>query len=1136
VKHNQKYGRADTEPDFESQVGRLLERLSARLRIRSAINGVLACLAVLSSAVIAWSVTFLLFHSPPPEWLAITFWGLALGGAIIPVVQYTLPALFYPPSGRRLAMMVEDRFPTLGGRLLAAVELENRSDPKSSSFLRKLNLVQVGKLLRDLNLEELVPAGETVFWFRTLGIALAVGLLLELAAPFEFFRGLDHLAAFFQGRESKTTTRLAVYPGDKSLTRPGEVDIIAAVTPPGTDPPILLLDRPGEPRSAVAMKPLHPAESGSDAGLYHYLVQGLVQPIEYQVTANGVASRKFSITMLDRPSITEFEFEIKYPAYTGKPASRYKSRSGDLTVLRGSWVRVRIRTDKPLEYAEYVFGDSTRLKLNVSGNAAGAAWRIWKSGVYAARLKDTDGLHNSTPAWHRIEAVADDPPELLVESPAGDYQPGDDMVVLVSASASDDWGVESLWLEYSVSGREVKDSLFSPIPADHSRELTWRFDWDLSSLDIRPGDKVECRLAVRDNDRLSGPKTTYSPPIIISLPGIEEIFRQADQAAAEEISNLSAVREETDKIRRLLDDIRREISARKKPGWEKKQDLKSSLDRLQELSQTASYTARKLQENLENTSKSGRMAQEIVEKMMQLQRVLSQVLSREILEKLEKLSRQIDKLSPEELTRQITDLEKEQEKFLERLNRSLALLNELRRYRELQFLQQALDDLARNQESLLDTTLATRDRETLKSFAPEQDRLRKQLSFLGQKAGEISDSLLVVDRAAGDSLRNISAGLKTGPAASAMEKSTRSLQAGDREQALVHEDTAAKNLRSLAERLKTASAEMRNRMSGELLSRVDRLGADLLRLSFEQEAINNEPSPPASDPRRQSRLSDRQGAVKDGIRAAGQEFRKLSHRSLFLEQRVLDRLSQALAQAQRAAQSYNQGKIKDARMRGRMVLSALNQALAVLYKDKNEMARATSAMGLEQALQQLESLAGSQAGVNRRTSKLADALGNGQGSLSLSERAMFERLARDQSFIKKNLEELEKQLQEKERLLGDLDSIGRDMEEVIRDLQDRGVTSETINKQKRILSRLLDAGKSLTQRDYSPRRKSETAGEHRRSSRPVAKSGERPGVQSIWSEMTRALNDKYPPEYEPIIRAYFRSLAKWSEERQGEEK
>jgi hypothetical protein len=93
----------------------------------------------------------------------------------------------------------------------------------------------------------------------------------------------------------------------------------------------------------------------------------------------------------------------------------------------------------------------------------------------------------------------------------------------------------------------------------------------------------------------------------------------------------------------------------------------------------------------------------------------------------------------------------------------------------------------------------------------------------------------------------------------------------------------------------------------------------------------------------------------------------------------------------------------------------------------------------------------------------------------------------EQEAVRKSLEQLNKEAQaggEQKNMLGDLDKIAEEMKEVVQNLTQNNVNPETLRKQERILSRLLDASKSMRERDYEKKRS------HHRHTGRATRSGE----------------------------------------------
>ena len=111
-----------------------------------------------------------------------------------------------------------------------------------------------------------------------------------------------------------------------------------------------------------------------------------------------------------------------------------------------------------------------------------------------------------------------------------------------------------------------------------------------------------------------------------------------------------------------------------------------------------------------------------------------------------------------------------------------------------------------------------------------------------------------------------------------------------------------------------------------------------------------------------------------------------------------------------------------------------------------------------------------QQGINNESMQLA----LGQMSASIKE-GLMGRLLSQQQQVQKNLQQL---INESRKTgqdgLGDMKGISEEIEEVINDFQNRKYNQQTKDRQQRILSRMLDSQKSMTQRGFKEERKAET--------------------------------------------------------------
>ena len=129
----------------------------------------------------------------------------------------------------------------------------------------------------------------------------------------------------------------------------------------------------------------------------------------------------------------------------------------------------------------------------------------------------------------------------------------------------------------------------------------------------------------------------------------------------------------------------------------------------------------------------------------------------------------------------------------------------------------------------------------------------------------------------------------------------------------------------------------------------------------------------------------------------------------------------------------------------------------------------------------------------------------------------------EQQAIQQQMEEVERQAKETREMLGRLDKMQEEMREVVEDMTSEQLTDETLRVQEKIVSRMLDAQRSLHKRDYNEQRESRTADEI--FSKGGSTTPESDRMKQLRRDIDRALRQGTPEEYEELVREYFRAIS-----------
>jgi hypothetical protein len=173
-------------------------------------------------------------------------------------------------------------------------------------------------------------------------------------------------------------------------------------------------------------------------------------------------------------------------------------------------------------------------------------------------------------------------------------------------------------------------------------------------------------------------------------------------------------------------------------------------------------------------------------------------------------------------------------------------------------------------------------------------------------------------------------------------------------------------------------------------------------------------------------------------------------------------------------------------------------------------------------MQQLQDLAGDQQKLNGMLQQL---LQDGGQSQDRRLQASLRSHAEEQQRIREQLAQLLDEIGEGQGFLGRLDDVEKKLDEVGEKMSRGEFDEGVLQEQEWALTRLLDAQRSIRERDFGKERRSTTAEELAELLPPSELA---PGLdeetRDLREDLLKALDRRYPPKYEELIRKYFRSL------------
>jgi hypothetical protein len=316
-----------------------------------------------------------------------------------------------------------------------------------------------------------------------------------------------------------------------------------------------------------------------------------------------------------------------------------------------------------------------------------------------------------------------------------------------------------------------------------------------------------------------------------------------------------------------------------------------------------------------------------------------------------------------------------------------------------------------------------------------------------------------------------------------------------------------------------AQQSMSMSAQAEAAEKLAKAARQTLDVSFRQEGVAKQ-APPQPDPAGHGESAEQQQALVAATGKIASDLDELAKQSLSAPPQVTALLGEAMQRMQEGTRAFEKGNPGAGKMQGEQAYGLLNKAVVELNRSASSSCpNPGNGQGSQQ--QQMDDAMGRQQRLNDVTRQFRERLRD-PNNPTPEERAEMGRLLGEQQSIQQELDEVERKAAESRQLLGRLDRMQQEMQEVVEDMQSEQITDETLQIQEKIVSRMLDAQRSLHKRDFNEERESRTAAEL--FSRGGTKSPESERVKKLRRDIDRALREGTPEEYEDLVREYFRAI------------
>lgn len=878
----------------------------------------------------------------------------------------------------------------------------------------------------------------------------------------------------------------------------------------------------------------------TSAGRFVSPPQEIFEDSEYRITMDGFETTVYSLSVSQIPRFRELVARVIPPSYTRIEPTRFTYPFTRIELPEGSALELEGVTNKELAQAELLRSnpaDSAEIRSSLEPADPSEPTRlthriqVTEPDTLSFSLTDADGLQNRNPFNFSLRVIRDQHPTVRIVQPEAVLQKLNPREVTLRVEARDDYGFTAMHLRWEVregfSDRTRTGSVRISGEAPASANLT--YDWDLTRLNLQSADELVYWIEVFDNDEINGPKSAVSGRNIIRAASLAESLLQQEEQEDDLQRRLEDLSRQQEQAREDLQQLRENIIQNPNETWEQERLTEEMMSRQEEVSEQVQQLQEEFRRMREDIMQDDVISEDTRRLYEELQRLMEEIDDPAIKELMERLQESIQNMDQRQIREALENLEFNERNYQERLERTVELFKQLRLNADMDRTSALLEDLAQQEERLMEMEDAAAQQQQQESIQEELDKLQDKMERMTEQAPNRQQARMEeLNQQMQEQMQQVQ---------EQIQENIDQLgePGGSPDESRQQQEQIRDQLRQMSQQMAQARSQMNQEQVNVNIAALKSIFQSMLRLSEAQEEQNLETLQLEANSiafvaqaRSQRNIATNFAIVVDSLFQVAKEIPRFTNATL--EHRL--RVERVLNQSVDYLRERNRNQATTAE---RMALGGLNQLTGMIADllDQLDMdgdgEGGGGGMSAEQMMQQMEQMGEQQQMLNQQIQDFINDIAGDRLTQEHMER--LDQMARQQNEIRRQLEEMQRRgaLRPGDRLLSEFERMLEEMEDTINDLRGGNTDDILVERQQNILSRMLETQRAFDQRDESEERLGISAEDIELSEPPEMT------LEELEREIRRRLQDpnqtRFSEDYQQLIRIYFQIL----QELEGEE-
>ncbi len=1005
------------------------------------------------------------------------------------------------------AVQIGKYFPQINDKLLNTIQLHKNNLEDNS--LIQASIAQRTKELSLFNFPQAVNFKENQRYLKFLAPPVVIGVVLMMFIPQFFSEGTERIINF--NKEFVPEAPFEFYLESNNLQAFKNEDFSVDLRFKGRF----------EPSEAYIVIGGRKIKMQSSQDKFSYTFNNIQKATSFNFEAAGYPSQNYHIEVLSRPNLKGFNIDLTYPAYLKKDRKRIEN-AGNLLIPEGTVAHWSFKA-QDVESIQLKFAKEEAVydATEVGNQLYDFKKKMLAPDIYEVALTNKNAA-NKDEIKYSIDIVKDKYPTINVEifEDTVLYQ-----YLVLGGNVTDDYGLTRLNVRYQIEDEEKGAFKSFPLSiSDNQTSQSFYFPWSVDSLQLQPGSQINYYLEVFDNDGVNGQKSTKTALYTFKVPSTADVKEKLENESNNTKERIAGSKEDATSLKKDIEDLENKLRGKKQLDWQDKKKAEDLIKKKETLNKAIEELQQKNQSNNQQKERFSEQDERIKEKTQQLQRLMDELLDEETKKLYEELKNLLDQQKDaSQIQEQISKIKNKEQNLEKELERALELFKRMQFDLKLDEIVSDIDNLAKDQEKL-----SKEGEDNNNEEMSSQQELEKQQE-LRQKFEEVQEDIeklkeLNQDLEHSNPMQDTSEEEEN--IEKALQESEESLEKEKKKSAAKQQKKAADEMQKLGKKMQDMQMGMEMSMMEENLDHLRDILDNLVKLSFDQEALMNDfREVNQSDPRF-VRLSQHQLKLKDDAKILEDSLLSLAKRVFQIQSFVTREVEEMNSHMTGSLESLRERHQAKAISSQQFAMTSMNN-LALLLSDvlKQMQQQMADAMGKPQkgkgkGKQQSMALGDLQKQLNEKISELKK---SGKTGRALSEE--LAKLAAEQEQIRRALQE---ELQKAENAAGEkgggnsAKQLIEKMEETESDLVNKRLSENTIKRQQDILTRLLESENAMREREEDQERKAEQANRYEQIIPKAFDAYIKAKEKEI--ELLRSVPPKLNPYYIREVNEYFKRL------------